>query len=136
MNTNEHELGRGDSALDPRARDVTNRVVGAAFDVSNGLGHGFLENVYQKALGIEIELRGLRVEEQVAFPVSYKGRHVGTYVADLVVERSVIVELKAAKALTQAHVGQTLNYLKASGIRVGLLFNFGRPKLEFRRLLL
>jgi GxxExxY protein len=114
---------------------ITEGIIGAAFEVSRMLGHGFLEVVYRKALVHELNLRGLSVEEEKRFEVVYKEAKVGHYTCDLLVNSSVILELKAIEALTQSHVGQLLNYLRASGLRVGLLLNFGRPKLEYRRVL-
>ncbi len=122
--------------IDPDADDVTNRIIGAAFEVSNILGAGFLEVVYRRALAKELRLRGMDACEEVPFRVVYKGDEMGTYVADLVVDGTVVVELKAVDALGSSHVGQVLNYLRANGLKVGLLFNFGRPKVEFRRILL
>ena len=115
---------------------LTERVIGAAFEVSNHLGHGFLEPVYQKALMHELVEAGLDAENQVGFRVHYKGVMVGWYYADILVDRRVIIELKAVANLSSAHVGQVLNYLKASNLQIGLLLNFGRPRLEYRRLCL
>ncbi len=122
--------------IDPAQDSLTNLVVGAAFEVSNVLGHGFLEVIYRRALVKELRLRGVDVQEEVRLPVSYKGDEIGVYQADLVVADCVVVELKAVEKLAQAHVGQVLNYLRASGLRVGMLLNFGQPKVEFRRVLL
>ena len=113
--------------------ELTEKIIGAAFEVSNTLGHGFLESVYRRALLFELELLGVPAKEEVNFSVRYKGREIGRYLADLVVDERVIVEMKAVEGLTPAHVGQLLNYLHASNLRLGLLFNFGKPKLEFRR---
>ena len=118
----------------PRQKDpVTGQILGAAFEVANHLGHGFLENVYQKALLRELGLRGLRAEREVNFPVSYKGAEIARYVCDILVESSVIVELKCVEKLAPTHVSQCLNYLRASGLKTALLINFGRPRLEYRR---
>jgi len=122
--------------IDPETDEVTNRIIGSAFEVSNILGAGFLEQVYRRALAKELKLRGLDARQEVPFRVVYKGDEMGTYIADLVVEGLVVVELKAVESLSSSHVGQVLNYLRASGLKVGLLFNFGRPKVEFRRILL
>lgn len=122
--------------LDDRAEKVTESIIGSAFEVSSHLGHGFLEIVYRKALVHELRQRGLSTSEEVPFPVSYKDLEVGTYFADVVVEEMVIVEIKAVENLAPAHVSQVLNYLKASGLQIGLLFNFARPRLEYRRVLL
>ncbi|MGF1609452.1 MAG: GxxExxY protein [Kiloniellales bacterium] len=124
------------SASDRSLETLTERIISAAFEVSNVLGHGFLESVYQKALVYELRQRGLAAHPQAAFRVHYKGQAIGHYYADLLVERFVVVELKAISALQPVHVGQVLNYLRASSLRVGLLLNFGRPKLEYRRVVL
>jgi GxxExxY protein len=115
---------------------ITEGILGAAFEVSRVLGHGFLEVVYRKAVVHELDLRGFSVAEEQPFEVSYKGTKLGLYYCDLLVNQAVIVELKAIEQLTPSHVGQVLNYLRASGLKVGLLLNFGKPKLEYRRVLL
>ena len=125
-----------DVPLDQTIEAATNQIIGAAFEVSNALGHGFLEAVYRRALLHELRLREMTVTEEVRFDVSYKAASVGTYVADIVIDNAVVVELKAIESLNHQHIGQVLNYLKASGLRVGLLLNFGRPRLEIRRVLL
>ena len=121
-------------------RDAVNalaeRVIGAAYEVSNALGAGFLEKVYEKALMRELGLAGIRAESQVAFSVAYKGRCVGEYFADLLVERALLVELKCVDQFRNEHSAQCLNYLKASGIGMGLLINFQKPKVEWKRLVL
>ena len=114
--------------------DVTEKVLGASFKVLNTLGAGFLEKVYENALSLELRRSGLAVENQKVIRVSYEGTIVGEYQADLVVNGKVIVECKAASNLDPVHEAQLINYLKASGIHVGLLINFGRPKLQYRRL--
>ncbi|QJE74293.1 GxxExxY protein [Aerophototrophica crusticola] len=122
--------------LDPETKALCEATIGAPFEVSRCVGHGFLENVYRKSLLGELEDRGVPVEEEVPFSIRFKTRTVGTYFADIVVGRRVIVELKVAEAFADAHVGQVLNYLRVSGLRVGLLFNFGLPKVAFRRVIL
>lgn len=122
--------------IDPRLEGLTERVIGAAFEVSAVLGHGFLESVYRKALLKQLSMVGLNAAQEVSYRINYCGEDVGLYIADLVVEGTVIVELKAVDALTQAHRAQVLNYVKASGLPVGLLLNFGTPRLEIRRVLL
>lgn len=121
--------------LPAELEQITERIIGAAFEVSRELGHGFLEAIYRKALRHEMTLAGLKVLEEVSYQVQYRGQPVGTYIADLLVEDRVIVELKAVEKLAQPHVGQVLNYLKASHLPVGLLLNFGAPRLEIRRVL-
>lgn len=115
------------------ADPLTGEIIGAAFLVSNTLGHGFLEAVYRKAMVHELELRGLTVKEEVEFRIFYREALVGRYFADLVVADSVVVEIKAAEAISKAHLSQTLNYLKASNLTKGLILNFGTAKLGIQR---
>ncbi len=122
--------------LDERMEKLTERTIGSAFEVLNELGHGFPEAIYQKALAHELVQSGISVEQQVPFEVRYKGVLVGNYYADIVVDQCVIIELKTVEKLVPAHVGQVLNYLRASNLHVGLLLNFAKPKLEYRRVLL
>ena len=114
-------------------QDLTRKILEAAFAVHNTLGCGFLEKVYSNALLVELRNKDLRCEHEVPFKVMYKDVVVGDYCADLIVERRVLVELKACAGLESVHEAQILNYLKASSIQVGLLMNFGKPKLEYRR---
>ncbi len=113
---------------------LTRSIIGCAFDVINELGHGFLESVYENALILALEDTGLTVESQKAIDVSFRGRTVGNFYADLMVEDKVIVELKAVSTLTPEHNAQVINYLNATGIRVGLLINFGNQRLQYKRL--
>jgi GxxExxY protein len=113
--------------------ELTEKILGASFKVLNTLGAGFLEKVYVNALSIELRRMSLPFEIQKAFHISYEGTVVGDYVADLVVAGKVIVECKAAINLDSVHDAQLINYLKASGLHVGLLINFGKPKLQYRR---
>jgi GxxExxY protein len=113
---------------------LTERVLGAVFEVSNTLGAGFLEEVYQRALFQEFALRGIRAELQASIAVMYKRYCVGEYFPDLLVEESLIVELKCVERFANEHTAQCLNYLKATGRTVCLLVNFQRPKVEWRRL--
>ena len=96
---------------------------------------GFLEKVYERALFRELVLRGLRSRAQVSFPVMYKGMTVGDYLADLVVEEQVIVELKCVDTFSNEHLAKCINYLKASGLKMGLLINFQKPKVEWKRII-
>jgi len=114
--------------------DLTEKIFGAAFKVLNTLGTGFLEKVYENALSLELKRTGLLVEPQKVFHVKYEGAVVGEYLADLVVAGKVIVECKAISNLDSVHEAQLINYLKASGVHVGLLINFGRTTLQYRRL--
>jgi GxxExxY protein len=113
--------------------ELTYQIRGAVFEVSRILGSGFLEKVYEKALIIELLVRGLRAESQVPIEVIYKGEVVGEYFADIVVEGQVIIELKALEQLQKIHEAQLLNYLKATGYKIGLLINFTHPKAEIKR---
>ena len=122
--------------LEPALEELTGRVIGAAFEVSRTLGHGFLEAVYQNALVEELVVNGLSVIKEKAFPVHYRGKQIGVYLADIVIENVVIAELKVAQMLVPAHAAQVLLYLRASRLPVGLLLNFGKPRLEFRRVIL
>ena len=121
--------------LDDETESLTERIIGAGFEVFNALGQGFVESVYKKAFLHELRERLLDAGQEVPFNVAYKGHSVGTYYADIVVESRVIVELKVAEAIAQPHVKQVINYLRASAMPVGLLFNFGTPSLTFRRVL-
>ena len=112
--------------------DITEKIIKAFYKVYNTLGYGFLEKVYQNSLFIELVAMGLLVNKQEQIKVYYEEKEVGEYYADLIVEGSVIVELKAAEALCEEHEFQLINYLKATEIEVGLLLNFGK-KPEFKR---
>jgi GxxExxY protein len=115
---------------------VTERIIACVYRVSNTLGSGFLEKVYENALAIELSLRGLDVQQQFPITVSYNGQPVGEFTADLLAEGCVIVEVKSVRALDDVHSAQCLNYLKATGLKIGLLVNFGRPRVEMKRLIL
>ena len=125
MHTDKHRLDQ-----------VTETIIGCAYTVSNTLGCGFLERVYENALAHETRKAGLDVKQQHAIQVVYDGVIVGEFVADMLVEDCILVELKAAKALDDVHIAQCLNYLNATGLRVCLLLNFGAPRLQIRRLAL
>jgi GxxExxY protein len=114
--------------------ELTGKILEASFQVIRELGAGFLEGVYQNALLVALRQKGIKAEPRVPLLVRFRGEVVGEYFADLLVEGKVIVELKAVKALAPEHQAQIINYLKATGIEVGLLINFGNPKLEYRRL--
>lgn len=114
---------------------ITRRVIGAAYEVSNGLGIGFVEKVYENALAHTLRKNGLRVAQQPPITVPFDGITVGEFFADLLVEGMVIVELKAVSALMPEHTAQALNYLRAGRFAVCLLINFGKPKVEVKRLL-
>jgi GxxExxY protein len=113
---------------------ITRIIIGCAYTVSNKPGSGFLEKVYENALAHEIRKHGLAVVQQHPISVYYDDVVVGEYVADLWVERQVIVELKAIKALDDIHMAQCMNYLRATGMKVCLLLNFGKPRVEVKRI--
>jgi len=112
---------------------LTYEINGAVFEVNRLLGSGFLEKVYENALMIELNDRGLRAENQVSISVNYKDYLVGEYFADIIVDDRIILEIKAVDRLLKAHEAQILNYLKATGYKVGLLINFTYPKAEIKR---
>jgi GxxExxY protein len=113
---------------------LTERVLAAIFEVSNTLGAGFLEKVYERALLRELALRGISATAQASFAITYKGQYVGEYFADVLVENVLVVELKCVEHLANEHTAQCLNYLRASGRTVCLLVNFQKPKVEWRRI--
>jgi GxxExxY protein len=113
---------------------LTERVLNAIFEVSNTLGAGFLEKVYERALLAELSLRGVRATAQTSLAVSYKGRCVGEYFADILVEDVLVIELKCVECFAPEHTAQCLNYLRASGRTLCLLVNFQKPKVEWKRI--
>ena len=113
---------------------LTEAIIGCAYAVANTLGNGFLEKVYENALAHELEKSGLSVSQQYSIPVLYDNIVVGDFVADIVVNDMVIVELKAVSKLADLHLAQCLNYLKATGLNTCLLFNFGRARIEVKRI--
>lgn len=114
--------------------DITEQIIGASFEVFNVLGYGYLEKVYQRAMKVELELRGFRAETETIIEVRYKDHLVGDYRADMLVNECVLVELKVAPSLDTRDEAQLLNELKATGMKVGILLNFGRSRVEFKRL--
>jgi GxxExxY protein len=116
--------------------ELTFKIRACVFEVFRVLGGGFLEQVYQQALLRELQAQGLQAVGQRELEVTYKSNVVGLYLADILVEDRIVLELKAAQSLTKAHEAQLLNYLKASGKRIGLLINFVHPKAEIRRFVL
>ncbi|KEZ76962.1 GxxExxY protein [Salinisphaera hydrothermalis] len=114
--------------------NISRRVIGCAFAVSNELGAGFLENVYESALAVELGKQNIRFEKQKALDVYYSGTIVGRYIADLIIDDRLILEVKALSAITPTHEAQLMNYLQATGITVGLLLNFGTPRLGVKRI--
>jgi GxxExxY protein len=116
-------------------REITEKIIGAAFEVHRELGYGFLERIYQRALQVELLRAGVSAEIEKRIQVKYKGVVVGEYDADLIVDGCVVVELKVTPQYDKRDEAQLLNELKATGIKVGLLINFGRAKVEYRRLI-
>jgi GxxExxY protein len=117
----------------PETRPATRAIIGAAMKVHGRMGMGFVEKVYENALAFELGRSGISFERQVPMRVSYEDHLVGQFVADLVVDGRVIVELKAVACLTDDHRAQCINYLRSTGLNVGLLLNFGRRRLEYKR---
>ncbi len=117
----------------PPIDTLTERVLGAVFEVSNTLGAGFLEKVYERALLKELSLLGIQAVSQASFPVTYKGEYVGEYYADILVEDILVIELKCVERLAIQHTAQCLNYLRASRRTLCLLVNFQKPTVEWKR---
>jgi GxxExxY protein len=125
-----------DSGSQDQINRITEKIIGCAYKVSNELGCGFLEKVYENALAYEVGKLTLKVQQQQDIDVFYDGIKVGHYEADLLVEEIVLVELKTVKYLDDVHKAQCLNYLKATGLKICLLINFGNPRVEVKRLVL
>lgn len=115
-------------------KDLTYKIIGIAMEVYNELGFGFLEKVYEQSLLIAFKENGIKAKSQVSIDVYYHNEKVGEYIADLVVEDKVIIELKAIERLGKIHSAQLLNYLKATNIKIGLLINFSNRELEYKRI--
>lgn len=114
--------------------NLTHKIISVCYDVANELGSGFVESVYQNALPIAFRQEGMSALSQVRMSVVFRGENVGDFIADFVIESKVILEIKAVSGLLPEHSAQVINYLKASDIDVGLLVNFGRPRIEIRHL--
>ena len=114
---------------------LTEEIIGRAYVVANTLGHGFLEKVYENALLHELSKAGIQCRSQHGIQVLYDDTVVGEYVADILVEDKTLVEIKAVRQLDETHLAQCLNYLKATGLSVCLLINFGRPRIEVKRVM-
>ena len=113
--------------------ELTSKILNACFEVSNELGVGYIESVYENALFVALVQKGLKVERQVSLKVKFRGVIVGDFKADIIVEGKVMLELKAVESLAKEHYAQLLNYLKSTGIQVGLVVNFGTTRLQYRR---
>lgn len=114
--------------------NITEKIIGCAFQVQNELGAGFLESVYEKAMVVALAQAGVPVQSQSPINVYFRGVTVGSFYADLLVGERVIVELKTVSQISEQHRAQVINYLNATGFPVGLIINFGNPKLQYRRL--
>ena len=123
------------AAKDYSLQPVTQQIIGATFEVHNILGYGFLERVYQRAMQVELELRGVKVELEPKIKVQFKSVVVGDYAADLLVEDKIILELKTDPTYQALHEAQLLNELRGTGIKLGFLINFGREKVEYKRMI-
>jgi len=121
---------------DAELNKLTEKVIGCAFSVSNSLGAGFLEKVYENALAYELRKASLRVEQQKPINVYYEDIIVGEYTADLLIENYLLLELKTVEKFNEVHLAQSLNYLKATNLPLCLLLNFGKPKVEIKRVYL
>ncbi len=115
---------------------LTEQIIGSAYAVSNGLGVGFLEKVYENAMVVELKNRGLSIDQQNTYRVVYKDVVVGNYMADMIVNGLVVVEIKAVSTLDKSHVAQCINYLKTSNLKLAVLLNFGQPKVQIKRVVL
>lgn len=113
--------------------ELSKRILECCFEVSNELGVGFIESVYEKSLMVALRQKGINVQTQVPLKVTFRGFVVGDFYPDMIVEDKIIIELKAVDSLAKVHYAQLLNYLKATGKKVGLAVNFGNPRLEYRR---
>jgi len=127
MNTNKHEIVY---------KDLSYQIIKAALETHNILGAGFLEKVYENALIIKLKQYGLKAEQQLPIKVLFEGAMVGDYYADIVVDGKVILELKCVESITSIHEAQLINYLKATGMKLGIIINFAKPKLEYKRMVL
>ena len=139
MNTDRIQGDKGSMSSESNQVEInqlTEKIIACIYRVSNTLGSGFLEKVYENALAIELRNNGVKVVQQHPIKVLYDGQAVGDFAADLLVENCVIVELKAVRTLDDVHSAQCLNYLKATGLKICLLVNFGRPRVEIKRLVL
>jgi GxxExxY protein len=133
LNTDGKSILGEDEVMELPHHAVTEQIIGSAFEVYRILGYGFLEKVYQRAMLVELKIRGLKPADESKIKVVYKDHDVGDFSADLFVEDAVMVELKVAKEYQAGDEPQRLDELKATGIKVGLLINFGRNKVEFKR---
>ncbi|MGH7908621.1 MAG: GxxExxY protein [Thermodesulfobacteriota bacterium] len=116
-------------------KDISYKIIGLAMDVHSKLGHGFLEKVYENAMMLLFRREGIQAKQQAPIKVYFEGEVLGEYFADILVEDKIILEIKALDKIIEAHIVQTLNYLKATGIRLGIILNFGKKRFEYERLI-
>jgi GxxExxY protein len=136
MNADELTMLREAPAEDFPCKEETAAIIGCAFEVLNGLGHGLNEKLYENALVVEFKRRHIAFDQQRRFEVLYKGEHVGEFIPDLIAFGKVVVDAKCIDRITDHERGQMLNYLRLTGLPVGLILNFKRGKLEFERIVL
>ncbi len=117
-------------------KDLSYKIIGLAIETHNKLGYGFLEKVYENAMLIMFRKKGIKVKQQAPIKVYFEGEIVGEYFADILVEDKIILELKVMEKIIGVHKAQALNYLKATGLRLAIILNFGKEKLEYERLVL
>ncbi len=122
------------NADEVRLNELSEKIIGAAFEVSNVLGAGFLEKVYENALNVELNLRGVKTFQQAPLKVYYKNELVGDYIADILVENEIIIELKTVKEFDDIHLAQCLNYLRITRLKLCLLINFIKTRVEIKRI--
>ncbi|MBU1614685.1 GxxExxY protein [bacterium] len=115
-------------------KELSYKIIGLAMEVHSKLGYGFLEKVYENAMMVLFRREGIKAKQQAPITVYFEGEVVGEYCADILVEDKIILELKAVEKIVNAHISQTLNYLKATGLELAILLNFGKEKLEYERL--
>jgi len=116
-------------------KDESFEIVGASIEVWKTLGFGFLESVYESSLLYELRQRGLQAERQVPIDVVYKGQNVGKFFADILVNQSIVLELKTGEEISQAHMSQAMHYLRATGLRLAIILNFSPSRMEFKRII-
>lgn len=124
-----------DPDKEPILKKESEEVIGAAFEVLNSMGYGLHEKPYENALVVEFRERGIAWSQQQKFPILYKGHHVGEYIPDLIAFEKIIVDTKVIDRITNHEIGQMMNYLKISGLRVGYILNFKHAKLQFKRII-
>ena len=115
-------------------KDLSYRIVGLAMEVHNKLKSGFLEKVYENAMMVLLRREGINATQQASIKVNFEGEEIGAYFADILVENKIILELKVAEKISNIHKAQAINYLKATGVKLAIILNFGKEELEFERL--